>query len=211
VANEYAGLEEVKATLELSGESQFDPDLSRALTAASRAVDSLCGRRFWLDADDTSVRYYGPTDVTVDLDDGAWKLKIHDLVDLASFKADQDGDGTFEETWTVNADFLLEPLNAAEDGRPWTTIKRHPLGSYTFPCYPRSIEVTGQFGWAAVPAEIKEATVILAAKIFRRSREAPFGVITVGIEGGAAMRIARTDPDVMMLVGDYVRTPIASA
>jgi hypothetical protein len=36
-------------------------------------------------------------------------------------------------------------------------------------------------------------------------REAPFGIVTVGIDQGAAMRIARTDPDVYALICNYTR------
>jgi hypothetical protein len=39
----------------------------------------------------------------------------------------------------------------------------------------------------------------------RRAREAPFGVLALGIEGGEIARIARTDPDVMMLISPFIR------
>jgi hypothetical protein len=44
--------------------------------------------------------------------------------------------------------------------------------------------VTGQFGWSTSPEDIKAATSILAAKLFKRVREAPFGIVTVGIDQG---------------------------
>jgi hypothetical protein len=75
-------------------------------------------------------------------------------------------------------------------------------------CFPRSVRVTGQFGWSEVPEAVKSATVILATKLVRRAREAPFGVVSIGLDGGA-MRIARTDPDVMFLLGEYIQNPIA--
>jgi hypothetical protein len=204
MANEYAGLAEIKATLELSNESFADPDISRALTAASRGIDSLCGRRFWLDEDDTSTRYYSP--------DNENALEIDDLVDLATLKTDPAGDGTFEHTWTVNTDFILTPLNAEADERPWSTIRPRSASPFYLPCgVERSVEITGQFGWSTVPAEVKEATIILASKLMRRAREAPFGVIAIGLEAGGAMHIARTDPDIMFLVGEYMRSPIAVA
>lgn len=204
MANEYAGLEEIKATLELTGESFADPDISRALTAASRGIDGLCGRRFWLDTDATSVRYYSPDD--------SCSLDIDDIVVVTTVETDAGGDGTFEQTWTVNTDYVLEPLNAASDGKPYECLRRHPAGAYYLPtAYPRTVKITGQFGWSAVPPEIKEATIILASKLMRRTREAPFGVISIGLDSGSAMRIARTDPDVMFLVGDYMLTPIAVA
>lgn len=201
MANEYAELGEMKATLELVGESFADDDIALALTAASRGIDNVCGRRFWLDEDNTSVRYYSPDDEC--------ELALDDIVDLQELATDPGGDGTFEETWTVNTDYILEPLNAADDGWPYTCARRHPLSGLYFPtCYPRSVRVTGQFGWSAVPESVKSATVILATKLVRRAREAPFGVVSIGLDGGA-MRIARTDPDVMFLLGEYMLHRIA--
>ncbi len=197
MANEYASLAELKTALEMSGETFADADLSLALTAASRGIDSACDRRFWLDADANQVRYYTPVNDCL-----TW---IDDLVTLTALAADRGGDGTFSESWTVNTDFVLEPLNAAADSEPFTKLRVHPRGSKRLPCeYPRSVRVTGRFGWSAVPSQVKEATVILASKLMRRAREAPFGVAGVGVEG-AAMRIATMDPDVKFLIADFRR------
>ena len=53
---------------------------------------------------------------------------------------------------------------------------------------------------------MKEATLIIASRLLRRVREAPFGVISFGLEG--AMRIARTDPDVTALLAEFDRAPV---
>lgn len=200
--NEYATSEQLKATLELTGETFADADIGRALTAASRGLEQLCGRRFWADENADQVRHYTP--------EHPCYLRIDDLIELTSLATDEDGDGTFETTWTVNTDFLLEPLNAAADGRPWEEIRAHPIGRFRFPCLPRSVEIHGRFGWADVPDVVTAATIIIATKLLKRMREAPFGVVQFGMEGGA-VRIARTDPDVMFLVGDLIRTRIAVA
>lgn len=204
MANEYVELEELKATLELSGEGFADDDLRLMLTAASRGIDGATGRRFWEDADAAQQRVYTP--VSAD-----W-LQIDDLIELTSLKTDTDGNGTFENTWTLNTDFVLEPLNAAADARPWTSVSRHPRGSYReLPVdLPRSVQVTGKFGWDAVPEGIKAATSIVATKLVRRAREAPFGIVSIGIDG-AAVRIARTDPDVRFLISDYTRNSFGLA
>jgi hypothetical protein len=67
------------------------------------------------------------------------------------------------------------------------------------------VKLTGQFGWTILPEAVKAATSILAAKLLRRVREAPFGIVTAGIDQGVAMRIARTDPDVYSLIAPYSR------
>ena len=195
MANEYATSAELKATLSLSSESFADADIALALTAASRAIDSVCDRRFWADADATQVRYYSPID--------GRRVWTDDIVTLTSFQTDPGGDGTFEETWTLNTDFTLEPLNAAADGWPWTSVRVHPRTAFYLPItYPRSVKVTGKFGWSAVPDAVKQATKIVAAKLVMRARQAPFGVIAAG---ELPMRIASNDPDVQLLIGDYVR------
>lgn len=195
----YVELEQLKETLSLTGTQYADWDLQFAADAASRAVDGICNRRFYLDTDATQVRYYTPH--------SRYFLHVDDLVTLTSFQTDPDADGVFEDTWSVNNDFTLEPLNAAADSWPYTTIRRHPNGTYPFPDgYPRTVKVTGRFGWPAVPAAVADATTILASRLVKRKREAPFAIVTVpGVDVGAAIRLGRTDPDVMTLLGPYTR------
>lgn len=202
--NLYATSAELKATLELTGATFADPDIALALEAASRGIDRLCGRRFYPDPDANQTRYYTPEHPGL--------LRIDDLITLTSLATDPASDGTFADTWTLDTDFVLAPLNAQADGEPWTEIHVRRTGSYRWACGAgRSVRVTGRFGWAAVPVGVKQATVIVASKLMRRAREAPFGVIAVGLESGGAMRIARSDPDVMFLVGDLIRTRVAVA
>lgn len=201
MANEYVTGTELKATLALTGETYADSDVSAAVSAASRGIDEICGRRFYLDADALQVRYYSP--------DSPDSLYVDDIVVVTSLKTDDDGDGTFENTWTLNADYVREPLNAAADGKPWTLLRRHPASSYLFPTsYPRSVELTGQFGWSAVPAAIEQATTIAAHRLLKRAREVPFGIAGIGLDG-SAVRIVSTDPDVIALVRPFSRLPLA--
>lgn len=195
LTNAYLELEQMRQFLSMTG-TFADPTFRRAVLAASRAIDGLCDRRFYLDTDANQARYYTPT--------SGGLVVIDDLTTMTSLQVDQDGDGTFEETWTANTEYVLEPLNAAADSRPYTRIETHRAAGKTFPAYPRSVKVTGKFGWPTVPAEVVQATSILAHLLSRRERDAPFGIWTGGIEG-AAMRIARADPNVMMLVQPFVR------
>jgi hypothetical protein len=201
MANEYVQLEELKATLEMSGQVFADEDCKAALLAASRGVDEACGRHFYAHSGAASARYFNPSSSSL--------IIIDDLYDFDTLETDQDGDGTFEQAWTENGDFVLEPLNGAADGWPFTRICLHPMASQGFPSYyPRSAKVTGKWGWIAVPGAIKEATSILAAKLLRRAREAPFGIVSVGIDVGATARIASSDPDVAFLIAPFIREKI---
>jgi hypothetical protein len=203
----YAELEQLKSASELTGTSFADQDLQLAISAASRGIDQATGRRFWLDPDATSVRYYTP--------ELQHMLRIDDLVELTSLRVSRTTDGTFDETWTAGTEFLLEPLNAPVENppRPWEriTLRRYgyPSGHWLHPWFPaaglhRTVELTGRFGWPRVPDEIVIATEILATKLVKRLREAPFGFAGVGAEGFAA-RIALTDPTVAPMLANYSR------
>jgi hypothetical protein len=199
-SNVYLTPTQLKATLDMSGTSFADADVTLALGAASRAVDEITGRRFWLDTDATSTRYYTPRSAKL--------LQIDDLAVLTSVAIDRGGTGTYTETWTQNIDFVLEPFNAAAENpvRPYETVRvRFLSGRWLPPYIERSVQVKGQFGWPAVPDDVTAACGILASKLLRRSREAPFGIVMAGIDAVAAMRIGRTDPDVYMLLRDYTR------
>ena len=194
---------DLKATLSISNETFADADITNAINAASRAIDGFCHRRFYADADAAQVRHYSPLDKKL--------LSVDDLITLTSLKTDPGGDGTFEETWTLNTDFTLQPLNRelidATNRRPWTLIEVHPRGSFYFPTiYPRSVEVTGKFGWPVIPAVVSSAATLLAHRYLRRMRDAPFGVIGVGFDN-TAIRLPKTDPDVaqMLTLGKVVR------
>ena len=192
MANEYASSSDLKTTLELTGESFADDDVTRALAAASRTIDGECRRRFYPDTTTSKIRYYSPASPR--------RVSIDDLITLTEL-AVGSGNNTFTTVLTLHTDFELGPLNAVEDGRPWTSVEAITA---RLPCGMRTVRVTGKFGWAAIPDEIEQATIILAAKLLKRSREAPFGIVGFGMEGGYA-RIAKTDPDVMSLIGDFVR------
>jgi len=58
-----------------------------------------------------------------------------------------------------------------------------------------------------VPDAIKEATSILAAQLAGRVRMAPYGVQGFGLEG-EAVRIARTDPHISLLIRPYIREKV---
>lgn len=197
VSNAYVELEELKKSLSLDGTTFADVDIQTALLAASRGVDLHCDRRFYADTGSANVRYYTPSSPQT--------ARIDDLVTLTTLEVDRGGDGTFEEILTLNTDFVLQPLNAAADGWPYTSIDLNPNSAQGFPvAWPRTLKVTGTFGWTAVPPAVKQATTILAHTLLRRAREAPFGVIGIGLDS-TAVRIAITDPQVRMLLDPFVR------
>lgn len=196
VGHEYVSVEELKETLGLAGQRFADSDIQIAVSAASRAIDEMTGRRFYPDATDQTREF-------VPMNPGY--CAIDDLSTFTSLAAQG-------ATWVNGTDFYLEPLNAADEGKAWTGIRTiwKPFlydASSSSPSAPgpdARVTVTGKFGWAAPPPEIIQATRILATRLMRRSREAAFGVLGLGMDG-AAVRIAREDPDVAMLIQPYIR------
>lgn len=195
----YVKLEEFKSSASLVGTSYADADVSAALSAASRGVDGACSRRFWADADANQIRYYTPD---------TWRnVWIDDLITHTSTALDRDGDGVFETTWVLGTDFVLSPANAVADGKPYELIHARSRASAYLPRgIENSVKVTAKFGWSAIPDEVRQATTIIAARLVKRAREAPFGVFTPGGEAVFATRLARTDPDVANLLVDLRRT-----
>jgi hypothetical protein len=200
MANEYVTVDELKATLQVTG-TGLDADLARALEAASRAIEKACSRRglrrFWPDAA-ASTRLYTAGDRSL--------LEIHDAYAITSVETDDDGDGTYERLWGAS-DWVACPLNAATDGEPWTAIQARISGTNRgFPVgLVGGVRVTAKSGWAAVPAVVPSAVGLLAGRLVKRAREAPFAIVGFGMDAANAVHIARTDPDVAGLIHDLVR------
>ena len=193
---DYVELGALQATLSVEGASFLEDDLRIAISAASRAIDKATYRYFGKSDDVLDERFYSPrTPIT---------LEIDDVCDFSLLELDMNGDGVFETTWESDIDFYLEPLNAAAKGEPYERLIVNERRR-RWPSSRRSVRLMGQFGWAAVPPGVIEATGILAARLVRRARETPYAIATVSIETGTALRIIRTDPDVAGLLDGLVR------
>lgn len=192
----YVTLDEFKNTAELTGTNFADYDIPMALAAASRGIDEYTGRIFYTSSSTQQMFYeWG----------GSRCLHTDDIVSLGTVQVDFDRDGTYETTWTQDTDFKLEPYNAAFFGKPYEELGLLPRAIYYKPYwYPALVRITGTFGWSAVPSPVKQATTILASRLLRRAREAPFGVVGLGIDG-AAVRISKADVDVAFLLEPFLK------
>jgi hypothetical protein len=196
-ASDYVQLAALKLSLGITG-STYDTDLQLAITAASRAIDELGGpgRRFYADVADVTRKF---------LPENSGYCIIDDLSSLTSLAFQSD-------TWTLDQDFYLEPLNASSDARPSTAVRtiarpfifskaEQPPGWTGFDA---RITVVGKWGWTSTPEPIQEAASILATRLFKRVREAPFGVIGMGTDA-QVVELGSVDPDVLELVEPYSR------
>lgn len=154
--------------------SQNPVEQQAALDAASAWIDDFCQRRFTLDTSNTD-RYFRATDWYV-LDLGRYEIGNSTV----TIKLD-DGTGAYAQTLTT-ADYILEPVNAAADARPFTTVR-----AITF-IWPRAwtdgerqdlVKITGKFGWPEVPDAVRQACLLLANDDF----ENPGSVRSEAIDG----------------------------
>jgi len=190
---------DLKAHLSISG-TQHDTAVTNAVNAVNEAVVQWCGRTFdKVTVGSETARVFDPQNRRrVIVDD------FHDITNLV-VKTDEGDDGTYETTWS-SSDYQLEPLNGRENGIVVPYYQIRAVESRYFPmCNKRpSVQVTAAWGWTAVPASVKEAALIKAARVYHR-KESPQGV--AGLDAFGPVRISsREDPDVVMLLAPFRRS-----
>lgn len=184
----YLAPEELKKTLNLSSTAFANEDVISAVQAASDAIDNYCGRTFRFASADTTRRYTA-------LSDGF--VSVHDLQAVPTTVTVNGGAALVADT-----DYFLEPVPVAYPGPPYAALRRITTKFYSGTA--NGIVIVGKFGWPAVPTPVAAATRIIAARLVRRIREAPFAILPFG-DQGEAMRMTQADPDVRFLLSAYVR------
>jgi hypothetical protein len=178
------------STTTLAMDTARDELVALDLAAASRAIDDHCGRYFYADTAASARRFsvYGRTRRDRS---GRCRLLIDDVASSTGLIV-ETGDGT---TWTAITDYRTEPLNAIAGRRPITALAR--AGTWGGD----EVRVTAVWGWPAVPDAVVKATLIQAARLYRR-KDSPEGV--VGSAEWGTIRVSRVDPDVQALLAPYV-------
>lgn len=193
MANEYGGIELLKSRLGIeASDTTRDGQLLSALGAASRGIEQATGRRFWLD-EAPVARVYNPRRRLVREDDG--ELLLTDDIGSTDGMVVEVGNGA---TYTPVTDYETWPENALADGKPVTGLLR-PFGIWGVTG--TRIRITTRFGWPAEPDPITEASLIQAARLFRR-KDSPEGV--TGSSEWGVVRLSRRDPDVWNLIEPYI-------
>lgn len=182
MANEYAPIAQLKTWMGISTvDVDRDALLTLALASASRLIDEYCGRRFFLDDTPTERSFVGP-------------LHGDGLVLLVDDIGDADTIGIESGSASITA-FDLLPLNAIARGHAIEAIGR--VGGWSAGA---TVRVTARWGWPVVPDQIAQATLIEAARIFKR-KDSPEGV--VGSADWGAIRMGRSDPEVVALLAPF--------
>jgi hypothetical protein len=194
ITNGYCSLAELKAAARVT-DSIDDSLMEIAIEAASREIDGHCNRVFY---STTGTRVYNPVDTFV--------TNTDDIISVTSLKTSSNAE-VYDQTWQTS-DFQLEPLNGVSGGlvQPYTRIRA--VGDYLFPIWSvgstynnfAPVQVVGVFGWSAVPTAVKQATILLAMRQWKRY-DSPLGV--AGFSDLGAVRVGRVDPDVMSLLEPF--------
>ena len=204
VVNGYATLNDVKTAARIQ-DGVDDSLLELAIESASRMIDEYTMRNFYNAG--TAVRVFVPDHNDV--------VAIDDAVSISEIAVSTMLNKTYDQVWSA-VDYQLEPLNGVADGLAgWPITRIRAVGNYEFPDgntryryegrYGQediaTVQVTGVWGWSAVPAAVKQATIIQAMRIFKRL-DSPLGVISSPDTG--FFRVSnRIDPDVAMLLNSY--------
>ncbi len=192
----YASLSQVKSALRIT-DNVDDGLLEMAIESASRAIDSYTNRNFYNAG--TATRLFAPVDSQV--------VVIDDLISLSELQSSSDTDPVFDEVFTVN-DYQLEPLNGVTDGVPQPFTQVRAVGDYLFNNLygEATVKITGVWGWASVPIQVTQATIIQASRIYKRL-DSPLGIISGEL---GSMRVgSRIDPDVAQLIDSLRKIKMA--
>lgn len=196
IVNGYCSLAEIKASARITDDVD-NALLELAVESASRMVDSYTQRYFYNAG--TATRLFAPQD--------SYVAEIDDLISLTTLQT-SDGDD-FGTTWAAK-DYQLEPLNGNVDGltgHPATRIRAVDDFLFNVLDGEATVRVIGTWGWSAVPIAVKQATVIQAARIFKRN-DSPLGIAGFGDMGAIRVGV-QLDPDVKHLIDVYRKVRFA--
>jgi hypothetical protein len=204
ITNGYATLAEVKGALRIPQADTLDDTLlETVIEAASREIDGYTERSFYNAG--TAVRLFLPTD--------SFLTEIDDAISISKIESSTDGT-IFNIDWDLSRDVQFEPLNGVVGGLDVPIQRLRAVGNYLFPiwhvktpnAYEATVRVTGVWGWQSVPLAIKQATILYAARQYKRY-DSPLGV--AGFGDLTAINITRVDPDVMALCAPFRKVRMA--
>ena len=183
-AERYLNMTELKTSLTMLGQGYSDADMLRCLDAASRALEQEY-RNYWTIGVPGEVRYYtAMTDRLVPLGD----LLTPTLVAVDIAYGTEWGPGTYGRTLQTT-DYRLLPIQngpsgGGGNGQAYKTLQlARPAVPPYLPLGTDAIKITGTYGFEVPPSGVKSSVGIIATRLLRRIREAPFGVFAVGADG----------------------------
>jgi hypothetical protein len=205
ITNGYATLTEIKNYMSIS-DTTDDSLLEDLVESASRSIDRIANRRFYLDTSASARLYRAYSNIFVFVDD------IGSTTNLV-VAVDENGNGTYSKTLTLNTDYILDPLTSQSLNRPFTQLTM-VSNTETWPIFPGltsnglrpGVQVTARWGWPSVPDDINMACLILTADLYKR-KDAPGGILGLGDLG--VVRMSPIGRDVTAMVRAYKKEVIA--
>lgn len=159
----YITLEEQKAWMRNDIPVDDDDWVSDALDAATQWLDNELGRRVELATGTSSARVFVPN--------GTPLLQIDDCVSVASVT---------ENGMAVPASaYQLEPLNGrgvAGEPLPYNLVRRLSDATWYTDYGRATVSISADWGWASIPALIRESCKIVAKDIYA-NRSVTFGIV----------------------------------
>jgi hypothetical protein len=205
ITNGYATLAEIKGYMSISDNTDNDL-LENLVESASRSIDRIANRRFYLDATASARLYRAYSNIFVFVDDIGTTSNLVVAID-------ENGNGTYSKTLTLNTDYILDPLTSQSLNRPFTQLTM-VSNTETWPIFPGltsnglrpGVQVTARWGWPSVPDDINMACLILTADLYKR-KDAPGGILGLGDLG--VVRMSPIGRDVTAMVRAYKKEVIA--
>lgn len=196
----YVSLLEVKGWQGID-DSVDDAEINAVLLAVDLAIDDYCGQRFAATTPVSARLFVADSWQVVRLGPSV----IGDTTGLI-VKTDDNGDGTFETTWSAT-DYTTLPLSGVgadgSTGWPIRELRADRLGGKWWPIHRDrpGVQITALWGWAAVPAGVTLAARMLAASWYQRRAT----VAGAGGFQGFFESAVRDDPTVRDLLAPFRR------
>ena len=169
--------------------------LTALATRASRLIDNWFGypeNTFSVETE--TIKYFDGS--------GNSELFVTFLADTPSAVAVAEaGDFTSLTDWETT-DYILWPYNAMDEGFPYRALYIDLINGtkLVWPKFRRAIKITAKWGWSiSAPEPIQEATIIQAARWFKRGQQAfqDAGAVT---ELMSLRYLKKIDPDVELIL-----------
>tara|TARA_R110001592_G_scaffold70003_7_gene214643 strand:+ start:411 stop:1037 length:627 start_codon:yes stop_codon:yes gene_type:complete len=204
MSTQYVDKDDLKAYIGLTGTAQ-DNNIDNAINAACRLIDQYTGRSFWVDSS-VKTKLFQPI--------SNYYLQIPDLSTTTGLivKIDTTDNGSFDKTLTIDTDFITIPVNPEVNKLVSSTYHYKPFNELRIlssrsserfdSTIQNNVQVTGKWGWSAIPEAVTQAALIQALRFFKR-KDAPFNVL--GSEATGQIEIfTKFDPDAKNLIEDLV-------
>lgn len=232
--NDYATVTEVTNVLpniDLSGTAKdgtlYSTILTNFITRVSRALDKWTNRKpgaYKVDADTT--RYYdGPNAHSnvlygINTNDnrlgggygGDHILCVDELAAApTSVAISTTGSVATHDLSLATTDYILYPLNATDEGYPYTEIRLDLINGTvsTWYGFPKGVKIVGKFGYSTTtPEDVKQAVLIQVARWWKRAETGFQDKVSLLDNATGLTYLNALDKDIQQMIAHYRKLAI---